>query len=310
MMMYGQDTAKAWWQMEQAMTGGLMLYDLTRKDSYLETADGTVDFFMKHFVDHTYGDVYSDRFRNGGAITAWGDDKGNSGKAGYHSIEFGYYFYLYGNLLVHMRPVTLHYLFQAQSAEGRNIPLNPLALTSSKYVISRVTANGAPYSDFDPVSRTLYLPPGVGGPFAVTFELLLTGVPEAVASIPATVALLQNYPNPFNPRTAIGFVVAAGGVPDRPASGKVDVYLSVYDLLGREVAVLVNEPRAPGSYEVRFDGAGLVSGVYLYRLRSGGSVLAKTMFLLKRSDVHRPTLRSLLAASVRETRKHYGATKG
>jgi hypothetical protein len=43
----------------------------------------------------------------------------------------------------------------------------------------------------------------------------------------------------------------------------------------------VNEPRAPGSYEVRFDGAGLASGVYLYRLRSGGSVLAKTMLLLK-----------------------------
>lgn len=284
MMMYGQDTAKAWWQMEQAMTGGLMLYDLTRKDSYLEMADGTVDFFMKYFVDHTYGDVYSDRFRNGGAITAWGDDKGNSGKAGYHSIEFGYYLYLYGNLLVHMRPVTLHYLFQPRSAEGRNIPLNPLALASSKYVITRVTANGAPFTDFDPVSRTLHLPPGVGGPFAVTFERLLTGAQEAVGSIPATVALLQNYPNPFNPRTTIGFVVPADGGAvgsHAPATGTTDVNLSVYDLLGRKVSVLVDEPRAAGTYEVRFDGTGLASGVYLYRIRSGAFVMTKTMILLR-----------------------------
>jgi mannose/cellobiose epimerase-like protein (N-acyl-D-glucosamine 2-epimerase family) len=285
MMMYGQDTAKAWWQMEQAMTGGLMLYDITRKDRYLEMADGTVDFFMKYFVDHTYGDVYSDRFRNGGAITAWGDDKGNSGKAGYHSIEFGYYLYLYGKLFLKMQPVTLHYRFQPRTGEARDVPLNPLALAGTKYVIRNVTANGTPYADFDHANRTLHLPAGVGGLFDVTFERLVTRVPEGVEVIPAMFALLQNYPNPFNPRTRIGFVVttAGGGSQDgqTPASGKVDVFLSVYDLLGREVVVLVDEPRAPGTYEVDFDGTGLASGVYLYRLRSGASVMTKTMLLLR-----------------------------
>ncbi len=130
MIMYGQDTAKAWWQMEQAITGGLMLYEITGKESYLAMADATVDFFMRYFVDHMYGDVYSDRFRNGAAITAWGDDKGNSCKAGYHSIELGYYLYLYGSLLVRGQPVTLHYRFQALDREARDIPLNPLALAA------------------------------------------------------------------------------------------------------------------------------------------------------------------------------------
>jgi hypothetical protein len=57
--------------------------------------------------------------------------------------------------------------------------------------------------------------------------------------------------------------------------------LIVYDLLGREVAVLVNERKAPGSYEANFDAAGLASGVYLYRLTAGSFVQSKTMILLK-----------------------------
>jgi len=80
MMMYGQDTAKAWWQMEQAFTAGMLLYEITGKDQYLQMADETVDFFMKYFVDHTYGEVFSDRTRKGAGIPAWGNDKGNAGR--------------------------------------------------------------------------------------------------------------------------------------------------------------------------------------------------------------------------------------
>ena len=64
-------------------------------------------------------------------------------------------------------------------------------------------------------------------------------------------------------------------------SGVSEVKLVVCDLLGREVAVLVNERKAPGNYEVRFDAAGLASGVYFYRLTAGSFVQTKKMIVVK-----------------------------
>jgi len=83
--------------------------------------------------------------------------------------------------------------------------------------------------------------------------------------------LFQNYPNPFNPTTAISYQLPAVS----------DVKLAVYDLLGREVAVLVNERRDAGVHEVKFDGSILASGVYFYRLQAGDLVQAKKLILLK-----------------------------
>ena len=80
--------------------------------------------------------------------------------------------------------------------------------------------------------------------------------PERKEKLPVQVLLEQNYPNPFNPKTEIGYQVP----------GVSEVRLVVYDLLGREVAVLVNEKKGPGSYEVTFDARNLASGVYFYRL--------------------------------------------
>ena len=88
---------------------------------------------------------------------------------------------------------------------------------------------------------------------------------------PEQFALRQNYPNPFNPTTAIRYQVPVAS----------SVRLSVYDLLGREVAALVNEPKAPGSYEVRFDGSGLASGIYLYTLTSGRYVETRRLVLMR-----------------------------
>jgi hypothetical protein len=85
-------------------------------------------------------------------------------------------------------------------------------------------------------------------------ELLMGAVEPETA--PARFTLYQNYPNPFNPETEIGFQVSDFGV----------VSLGVFDLLGREVAKLVEGYRAPGSYTERFDASKLTSGVYLYRL--------------------------------------------
>jgi photosystem II stability/assembly factor-like uncharacterized protein len=84
----------------------------------------------------------------------------------------------------------------------------------------------------------------------------VSSVPPADAR-PERHALFQNYPNPFNPNSDIRYQISEFRM----------VRLAVYDLLGREVAVLVNEPKAPGSYQVRFDATGLPSGVYFYRLQ-------------------------------------------
>ncbi len=256
MFMYGQDTAKAWWQMEQAITAGLMLYEITKKESYLAAADATVDFFMRYFVDHVYGDVYSDRFRNGAAITAWGNDKGNAYKAGYHSIELGYYLYLYGNLFVRGLPVTLYYRFQALDEE-REIRLNPLAYSSPKYRIQHVLADGTEYTEFDAANRTLHLPPGTGGLFAVRYEPVLTGTGSLADGAPQSIRLLQNFPNPFNPATTIRYALPEAAV----------VRLAVFNAVGQRVADLVDETQAAGYHEVRFDGSSLSSGVYFYRLQ-------------------------------------------
>ncbi len=89
--------------------------------------------------------------------------------------------------------------------------------------------------------------------------------------VPATFALGQNYPNPFNPSTTINY-----SLPER-----ADVVLRVYDVMGVEVARLVNDTKEPGEYEVKFDASGLPSGLYLYELRAGSVVLSKKMLLLK-----------------------------
>jgi hypothetical protein len=83
--------------------------------------------------------------------------------------------------------------------------------------------------------------------------------------------LYQNYPNPFNPSTAISFVLAKAG----------QTKISVYDMLGREVAILINDHLDAGIHTTLFDGKGLSSGVYVYRIESGSFVMAKQMILLK-----------------------------
>jgi hypothetical protein len=89
--------------------------------------------------------------------------------------------------------------------------------------------------------------------------------------IPNSYSLAQNYPNPFNPTTTINYQVQFSG----------QVTLKVYDILGREVAALVNEVKQAGSYSVTFDAGRLASGIYFYKLQSGSFVETKKMILLK-----------------------------
>lgn len=103
-------------------------------------------------------------------------------------------------------------------------------------------------------------------------------VSEEEATQPSNFLLEQNYPNPFNPRTDLRFDLPAG----QAGIGVVDqVTLKVYDVLGREVATLVNEVKQPGSYSVGWDATGFASGVYYYRLQSGRFWDVKKLLLMK-----------------------------
>ncbi|MGA2625185.1 MAG: T9SS type A sorting domain-containing protein [Bacteroidota bacterium] len=90
-------------------------------------------------------------------------------------------------------------------------------------------------------------------------------------AIPDHYALDQNYPNPFNPTTDFGFRIVDCGL----------VTLKVYDVLGREVATLVNEVKQPGAYTVTWDASRMPSGIYFYRLQTGRFTATKKLLLLK-----------------------------
>jgi hypothetical protein len=111
---------------------------------------------------------------------------------------------------------------------------------------------------------------------------LVTSARRPINEVPDGFHLQQNYPNPFNPKTGVRFQVAGvREVGARDQGSGASVKLTVYDLLGREVAVLVNERKAPGSYEVSFDGSGLASGVYIYRMTAGSFATSRKMILVK-----------------------------
>jgi hypothetical protein len=120
-------------------------------------------------------------------------------------------------------------------------------------------AYGSAVFVIDNVAHTLVLP-------------LLTGVGESRSGvIPGEYGLGQNYPNPFNPTTTISYQIRSAG----------GVSLRVYDVLGREVATLVDGYQSAGTHAKTFDGSRLSSGVYFYRLQSGAFVNTKKMVLAK-----------------------------
>ncbi len=90
--------------------------------------------------------------------------------------------------------------------------------------------------------------------------------------------LNQNYPNPFNPITVINYSIPNVG---QFAKSSHNVTLKVYDVLGREIATLVNEKQSPGNYEITFDAIGFPSGIYFYKLTAGNFTKVRKMILMK-----------------------------
>ncbi|MCW8803918.1 MAG: T9SS type A sorting domain-containing protein, partial [Ignavibacteriaceae bacterium] len=105
---------------------------------------------------------------------------------------------------------------------------------------------------------------------AFTIDIIST-VEEVQEGVPSEFGLAQNYPNPFNPVTHIKYQV--------PSTSQVSI--KIYDLIGREVAVIVDEVKEVGTYEIKFDARNLASGVYLYRMIAGNFTSVRKFNVLK-----------------------------
>jgi hypothetical protein len=120
----------------------------------------------------------------------------------------------------------------------------------------------------------------------------VTGVENPSTAGPTEYSLSQNYPNPFNPSTTISYSIPVVDVPSLPGglsryagqTGVVEgphVSIKVYDILGNEVATLVNEIKSAGIYQVTMDAGKLTSGIYIYKLNAGNFVKSQKMILIK-----------------------------
>jgi hypothetical protein len=112
----------------------------------------------------------------------------------------------------------------------------------------------------------IHLRSGFGG-----FGSAMTSVKAPQEQIPLVYTLSQNYPNPFNPTTIISYELPIGG----------RINLKIYDLLGREVATLVDGQMEAGTHRVSFDASRVASGVYFYRIQAGSFTATKKLVLLK-----------------------------
>jgi hypothetical protein len=146
------------------------------------------------------------------------------------------------------------------TADGRPIVHDPAKSNGYSYVFNKTSISQSWFNKGG-ISYTFY--PVGSYPTSVENSLEHFSVDEFT--------LYQNYPNPFNPNTTISFSL--------PQAEQVKI--SVYDMLGREVAVLVNNYLESGIHTTLFDGKNLSSGVYVYRIESGSFVKAKRMILLK-----------------------------
>jgi hypothetical protein len=113
---------------------------------------------------------------------------------------------------------------------------------------------------------------------SVNFYLtkLTTGVNPISNNIPDKYFLYQNYPNPFNPSTNIKYRVPSGSITNNSFTS-----LKVYNILGKEIAILVNEKQSPGTYEINFDASSLPSGIYFYKIITDSYSETKRMILIK-----------------------------
>jgi len=128
--------------------------------------------------------------------------------------------------------------------------------------------------------------------FAFHIDDSVTAIQDEKNSLPDKYSLHQNYPNPFNPSTTIKYTIPQSvipnsvrdlstQIPDQARNDNPLITLKVYDILGREVATLVNQKQKPGNYEIDFNSYDLTSGIYFYQLVSGTFIETKKMLMIK-----------------------------
>jgi hypothetical protein len=160
-----------------------------------------------------------------------------------------------------------------------DVPLELVSVTASKTSISVSPSSGtiAPNDSLKfrvrvathgkkAVKGFVIIRPAVGEPDSIAVE-----VEQAAAGVPAEYSLSQNYPNPFNPATTIEYALPVGG----------QVRIAVFNVIGQEVAVLVDGVQEAGYGEVTFDASAIPSGVYLYRITAGEFTDMKKMLLVR-----------------------------
>jgi len=137
---------------------------------------------------------------------------------------------------------------------------------------------GSPTPTVTTPTPTITSPSSSTGTGGTVTTICLVGIQPISNEIPSSYELYQNYPNPFNPTTKIKFDIAMFPLYERGVRG---VLIKLYDILGCEIAVLVNEQLKPGKYEVDWDASNYPSGVYYYKLSSGDFTETRKMILVK-----------------------------
>jgi glucuronoarabinoxylan endo-1,4-beta-xylanase len=180
---------------------------------------------------------------------------------------------------VNMGSTTVEQTFRVENLVGGTATVKPYVTSGTKNCEQQsdiITSNGSFTATLDDSSVTTFVADVVSGTQEITM-------------LPQTFKLSQNYPNPFNPTTKIRYSVpsltgrdlVSNGVRDGQIPEVSQVTLKVYDLLGRDVATLVNEQKVPGSYVVTFDAGDFSSGVYFYSFRAGNHYAVRKMILMK-----------------------------
>jgi hypothetical protein len=159
------------------------------------------------------------------------------------------------------------------TATPDSVNLNYNAETNEEYISAKGSFDGT-------VELTVTVTDADGGTDETTITVTVTPDPtsiEGLNGIPTEFTLFQNYPNPFNPSTVIRYGIPVGDA----YHASLNVSLKIYDILGNEVATLVNEEKSPGYFEVRWNAENLASGIYFYRVIAGSYVECKKMLMIK-----------------------------
>jgi hypothetical protein len=163
-------------------------------------------------------------------------------------------------------PEVTHYWIEIDTTSQFNTPIIDSSLTLNEFTYNQLEAYRTYYWRVKAKNQRCW------GQFSEvnSFNAVFLGIAEN-SDLPKKFMLSQNYPNPFNPTTNFGFRISDFGF----------VTLRVYDVLGREIASLMNEIKQPGEYKVNWNASEFPSGVYFYRLQSGSYIDTKKLILMK-----------------------------